>query len=64
LKVTPLGSAPVIKGWNEAHRRDETMGGKRQCGFPRTWLTAQTASRRQSPPNSTIIFDVLLLSVK
>jgi len=63
LEVTPLGSAPVIKGWNEGIVGMK-VGGKRQLRIPPDLAYGADGYPGAIPPNSTIIFDVLLLSVK
>lgn len=63
FEVTPLGTAPVIKGWNEGIV-EMKVGGKRQLHIPPDLAYGADGYPGVIPANSTLIFDVRLLSVK
>jgi FKBP-type peptidyl-prolyl cis-trans isomerase len=63
FEVTPLGDAPVIKGWNEGIIGMK-VGGKRQLRIPPELAYGADGYPGVIPANSTLIFDVQLLSVK
>jgi FKBP-type peptidyl-prolyl cis-trans isomerase len=63
FEVTPLGNAPVIRGWNEGIVGMK-VGGKRQLRIPPDLAYGADGYPGVIPPNSTLIFDVQLLSVK
>ena len=63
FEVTPLGSAPVIKGWNEGIIGMK-VGGKRQLRIPPELAYGADGYPGVIPANATLIFDVQLLSVK
>jgi FKBP-type peptidyl-prolyl cis-trans isomerase FkpA len=63
FEVTPLGSAPVIKGWNEGIIGMK-VGGKRQLRIPPDLAYGADGYPGVIPANSTLIFDVQLLSVQ
>lgn len=63
FEVTPLGNAPVIKGWNEGIVGMK-VGGKRQLRIPPELAYGADGYPGVIPPNSTLIFDVQLLEVK
>jgi FKBP-type peptidyl-prolyl cis-trans isomerase len=63
FEVTPLGSAPVIKGWNEGIVGMK-VGGKRQLRIPPDLAYGADGYPGAIPPNATLIFDVQLLSVR
>jgi FKBP-type peptidyl-prolyl cis-trans isomerase len=63
FEVTPLGNAPVIKGWNEGILGMK-VGGKRQLRIPPELAYGADGYPGAIPPNATLIFDVQLLSVR
>jgi FKBP-type peptidyl-prolyl cis-trans isomerase FkpA len=63
FEVTPLGTAPVIKGWNEGIIGMK-VGGKRQLRIPPDLAYGPGGYPGVIPPNATLIFDVDLLSVR
>ena len=63
FEVGPLGNAPVIKGWNEGIVGMK-IGGKRQLRIPPDLAYGAKGYPGVIPANSTLIFDVQLLSIK
>ncbi|MGA9042727.1 MAG: FKBP-type peptidyl-prolyl cis-trans isomerase [Terriglobales bacterium] len=63
FEVTPLGTAPVIKGWNEGIIGMK-VGGKRQLRIPPDLAYGADGYPGAIPPNATLIFDVQLVSVE
>jgi FKBP-type peptidyl-prolyl cis-trans isomerase len=63
FEVSPLGTAPVIKGWNEGIIGMK-VGGKRQLRIPPDLAYGAEGYPGAIPPNATLIFDVQLVTVE
>jgi len=59
----PLGKGMMIKGWEEGVEGMK-VGGKRRLRVPPELAYGATGAGTEIPPNSTLIFDIDLLSVK
>lgn len=58
-----LGTKDIIQGWNEGIGSMK-VGGKRKLTIPPALAYKQFGKPPQIPPNSTLLFDVELVSVK
>jgi FKBP-type peptidyl-prolyl cis-trans isomerase FkpA len=61
--VQPLGSAPVIKGWNEG-LVGMKVGGKRQLRIPPELAYGDRGAGGVIPPNATLIFDIEVVTIQ
>src|SRR5262245_45579481 len=59
----PLGAGRVIKGWDEGVKGMK-VGGKRKLTIPSMLGYGAQGAGGVIPPNSTLIFDIELLSVR
>src|SRR5499426_2212200 len=59
----PLGTGRVIKGWDEGVKGMK-VGGKRKLTIPSMLGYGAQGAGGAIPPNSTLIFDIELLSVR